>query len=257
MTKYLRITNWDRWQSYRSDRGQPPWIKLHRSLMRNPEWVSLNDKQRGQLVAIWLSGADRGGVILASPAILKKLCFMDTEPDIELFISLNFIDPDVIVASSWRQVGVNMRQDDASEKVREGQRRGEGEELTPSPTPDLVLSEYRPPATPKQKNYAESVLKKHDLTLNDYIQLTGHTGPLSSDQVDDILRLYGKAPDKAAKEKTLEATKNKTFRRLKAELTEIHHAGGAVEAESFIQEQPESFQAGLTAHLKISMTAPA
>ena len=37
----IGITNWRRWQTYRSDRGQPPWIKVHfeiRVLLR--EWVS-------------------------------------------------------------------------------------------------------------------------------------------------------------------------------------------------------------------------
>ena len=73
MNQYLKIRNWERWQSYRADRGQPPWIKLHRNIMRNPDWVGLTDAQRGQLVAIWLLAADRDGVILASPQMLKKL----------------------------------------------------------------------------------------------------------------------------------------------------------------------------------------
>ncbi|KKL61244.1 hypothetical protein LCGC14_2197270, partial [marine sediment metagenome] len=62
MTKKLRIRNWDKWQSYRRDRGQPPWIKVHRSLMRDMNWVSLSDAQRGQLVAIWMLAADQDGV---------------------------------------------------------------------------------------------------------------------------------------------------------------------------------------------------
>ena len=58
--------NWDKWQTYRKDRGQPPWIKIHRRLMRNPEWVSLTDAERGQLVSMWLLAADHDGVKLAS-----------------------------------------------------------------------------------------------------------------------------------------------------------------------------------------------
>ena len=90
--KELSIRNWEKWQSYRSDRGQPPWIKLHRSLMRNVEWVTLNDAQRGQLVAMWLLAADQNGTIPASPAVLRKLCHMDSEPDLQLFESLGFIE---------------------------------------------------------------------------------------------------------------------------------------------------------------------
>lgn len=88
----LRIRNWDRWQCYRKDRGQPPWIKIHRQLLRDANWVALTDAQRGQLVAIWMLAADRNGVIPASPALVRKLCFMDSEPDFNLFIEKGFID---------------------------------------------------------------------------------------------------------------------------------------------------------------------
>lgn len=97
----LKVHNWDKWQSYRSDRGQPPWIKIHREVMRHIEWVILSDAQRGQLVAIWLLAADHNGVIPASPAIIKKLCHLDTEPDLNFFIEHGFIDG-VIVASERR-----------------------------------------------------------------------------------------------------------------------------------------------------------
>lgn len=99
----LRIRNWDRWQSYRKDRGQPPWIKIHRCIMRNPEWVDLTDAQRGQLVAIWLLAADHDGVIPASPATIRKLCFMDSEPNLKVLMEKGFIEHDATLASEWRQ----------------------------------------------------------------------------------------------------------------------------------------------------------
>jgi hypothetical protein len=95
---WLRIRNWNKWQSYRTDRGQPPWIKVHRTLMRDANWVSLTDAERGQLVAIWMLAADRDGVIPASKQMVRKLCFMDTEPDIENFVAKGFIEPDILDA---------------------------------------------------------------------------------------------------------------------------------------------------------------
>ena len=71
--------------------------------MRNPEWVSLTDAQRGQLVAIWLLAADRDGVIPASPFVLRKLCHLDSEPDLQLFMDKGFIEPDANVTPSRRQ----------------------------------------------------------------------------------------------------------------------------------------------------------
>ncbi|MGD9825765.1 hypothetical protein [Desulfobacter sp.] len=107
-TEYLKIRNWEKWQSYRKDRGQPPWIKIHRCVMRNPEWVSLSDAERGQLVAIWLLAADNNGTIPASPVIIRKLCYLDNDPDINKFIELGFIcedgcQPDASLTPTRRQ----------------------------------------------------------------------------------------------------------------------------------------------------------
>ena len=87
----IKIRNWKKWQSYRGDRGQPPWIKVHRALMRDPNWVTLSDALRGQLVALWLLAADRNGVIPASPELIKKLCFMDAEPDLNVLAEKGFL----------------------------------------------------------------------------------------------------------------------------------------------------------------------
>ena len=121
----IRITNWRRWQSYRSDRGQPPWIKVHRCTMRNPEWVSLEDSARGQLICIWMLAADHDGVIV-TPAHLdtlekiaehiKQVCCMSNSPDLQAFINLRFID-------KWRQSDAkptpSRRQHDAPETETE------------------------------------------------------------------------------------------------------------------------------------------
>lgn len=103
MADVLRIRNWDKWQTYRKDRGQPPWIKVHRCVMRDPNWVSLTDAQRGQLVALWLLAADRDGVIPASPRLLQKLCFLDSEPDVQMLMDKGFIEPDANMTSRRRQ----------------------------------------------------------------------------------------------------------------------------------------------------------
>ena len=63
--------------------------------MRNAEWVSLSDAERGQLVAMWLLAADQDGVIPASPSLVQKLCFMETPPDFDKFIVLGFIENEV------------------------------------------------------------------------------------------------------------------------------------------------------------------
>jgi hypothetical protein len=70
----MMVADWDKWQTYRKDRGTPPWIKVHRNLMSNPEWALLSDKEKGQLVSIWIIAADKGGSIPANAKILMKIC---------------------------------------------------------------------------------------------------------------------------------------------------------------------------------------
>jgi hypothetical protein len=114
---HLAIHDWDEHQTYRKDRGQPPWIKVHRHIMRNLKWVSLDDAERGQLVAMWLLAADHNGVIPASPQLVQKLCFMSSTPNLEKFIQLGFLD------GEWRQADAKptplRRQDDALETETE------------------------------------------------------------------------------------------------------------------------------------------
>lgn len=127
--EYLKIRNWARWQSYRSDRGLPPWIKVHRQIIRNFEWISLTDAQKGQLVSIWILAADRDGEIPSDPRMLKVICHMEFEPDLELFKLLGFIESDASVTSECRQgdvkatptCGMGDASEECQRKVSEGQ----------------------------------------------------------------------------------------------------------------------------------------
>ena len=97
----IRIKNWDRWQTYRADRGQPPWIKLHRCLLRNPDWLALTDTQRGQLTALWILAADKNGKIDAPVDVIQRICCMKNAPDLQTLEKHGFI-------STWRHDGVTM-----------------------------------------------------------------------------------------------------------------------------------------------------
>jgi hypothetical protein len=87
----MKVVNWEKWQTYRSDRGTPPWIKVHRNLLTNLEWSLLTDAEKGQLVSIWLVAADKKGVIPADANILRKFCQLDSKPNIKKFTELGFI----------------------------------------------------------------------------------------------------------------------------------------------------------------------
>jgi hypothetical protein len=87
----IMVNGWSEWQTYRSDRGAPPWIKVHRSLMSNVKWASLTDAEKGQIVSIWIVAADNKGEVPNNPKILKKICQLDSEPNLDLFFSLSML----------------------------------------------------------------------------------------------------------------------------------------------------------------------
>ena len=103
MQNSLQVHDWREWQSYRKDRGQPPWIKVHRCLMRDHKWVALTDTQRGHLISIWILAADNDGLIPDNPTLVKKLCYLEDTPDLDFFVNQGLLDRGVNVASQWRQ----------------------------------------------------------------------------------------------------------------------------------------------------------
>jgi len=89
---FLQVKDWNEHQSYRRDRGQPPWIKLHRNLLLSPKWASLTDAEKGALVSIWMLAAERNGKVPDDPLMILKLCNLDVKPDLERFLSLQLLE---------------------------------------------------------------------------------------------------------------------------------------------------------------------
>lgn len=58
----ITIKNWQRHQHYKS--RQPPWVKLHASLLCSRQWFALSGEAAKQLICLWLLASEtKGGVI--------------------------------------------------------------------------------------------------------------------------------------------------------------------------------------------------
>ena len=55
----VKIRNWERFQHYKN--RNPPWIKLHKRLLDNPDWALLPDHASRLLVELWLLGSENDG----------------------------------------------------------------------------------------------------------------------------------------------------------------------------------------------------
>jgi hypothetical protein len=61
MTKWLRVKNWERFQHYR--KRNPPWIKLHRSILDDDRVKSLPLGTQMVLIYTWVVASIRHGVV--------------------------------------------------------------------------------------------------------------------------------------------------------------------------------------------------
>ena len=93
--RYLKMTNWERWQSYKNGKtsSTQSWIKVHRNLLLNPEWLSLTEEQKGQLVSLWLVAAEKCGRLPDDLQLIARVCQINAENlHMEVFIAHGFIE---------------------------------------------------------------------------------------------------------------------------------------------------------------------
>jgi len=129
----MKIINWDRWQSFRKDRGAPPWIKVHRNLMSNHEWVQLTDAGKGQLVSIWILAGDKSGTIPDCPTTIQKMCLLDRKPNLNKFIDLGFL------TSSGCQDDANMTHQRREEESRVEESKNTGDSAKQNNVPYVAI----------------------------------------------------------------------------------------------------------------------
>lgn len=104
----MRIVDWEIWQTYRKDRGQPPWIKVHRRLLRNLKFLRMSDAEKGHLQSMWLLAADHEGWIPNDAEDIKELCHLKKAPDLELFVDKGFIEHDANMTPTCQPDDANM-----------------------------------------------------------------------------------------------------------------------------------------------------
>ncbi len=89
----LKVKNWKRFQHYR-DRN-PPWIKLHFTLLTSSDWVALNDASRVLAIACMLIASRNEGQIDDSPlglAYIRRVAFLNAKPNLKPLIECGFLE---------------------------------------------------------------------------------------------------------------------------------------------------------------------
>lgn len=67
----LRIRNWEKFQHYKF--RKPPWIKLYREILDDPDWHKLSGESAKGLIMLWLIASEDDGCLPASDVLAFRL----------------------------------------------------------------------------------------------------------------------------------------------------------------------------------------
>ena len=88
--QFIRIPKWGEFQHYK-DRS-PPWIKLHKSMLASETWVTLDDASRVLAIACMLLAADTDNKTPLNLAYIKRVAYLNSEPDFSALIATGFVE---------------------------------------------------------------------------------------------------------------------------------------------------------------------
>jgi hypothetical protein len=102
---HYRIKNWTQFQHYK-DRS-PEWIKLHFAILASEDWTMLADASKLLAIVCMLVASRHGGMVPNKPAYLKRVAYLDSEPDLAPLISCGFLEIPQADASEPEQMLTN------------------------------------------------------------------------------------------------------------------------------------------------------
>ena len=86
---YLKVKNWDEFQHYKN--RTPPWIKLHRDLLRDYDFTCLQDASKLHLVLLWLLASQLDNKIPTDPKWITKQLGLSKTVNLKPLIDNGFI----------------------------------------------------------------------------------------------------------------------------------------------------------------------
>ena len=87
--EYLKVKNWDKFQHYKL--RNPPWIKLHRTLVADYQFTQLSDTDKCHLILIWLEASNSDGAVPNDPDFLRRRLGTKRNPNLKLFINQGWL----------------------------------------------------------------------------------------------------------------------------------------------------------------------
>lgn len=201
MTRFFRVRNWDKFQHYKN--RNPPWIKLHTSLLEDYEFASLQDASKLLAICIWMLAARSDNKIPADPDWIRNKCNLKSKPDLAPLFDGGFIEwiqelpsPEQVASSAL----ATCKQNADSEERRD---RGETETETETEREISVVFEHwkavhrhpRAKIDSKRRKVIREALKMYSVeelkrAIDGYKRSPYHMGKNDSKTVYDDIELF-------------------------------------------------------------------
>lgn len=112
---YLYVKNWSKFQHYKH--RSPPWIKLYRNLFSDPAYRKLKDREKLQLISIWLLAATHDGAVPNDAAYVRVMTGLKHSPDLKTLINQVWLSENASTMLAQRQSRVEKRREEESKPV--------------------------------------------------------------------------------------------------------------------------------------------
>lgn len=149
-----QVKGWNKFQHY-GNRAAPPWIKLYRSLLDNPDFHALDDWSARLLVSLWLIASEASGYLPASKVLAFRLRRTEDEILSGLSRLYGFIEhraSNVLAKSYQDAMPEERRVEEKSSSLRSEGAPPAAEPLTEAPWDDSVPEDkiFSPAADPPE-----------------------------------------------------------------------------------------------------------
>jgi hypothetical protein len=116
----MKVKNWTKFQHYAH--RNPPWIKLHRELLDEPDWFNLSGDQAKFLVEVWLIASSNKEGMLPD---IKKLAFRTRRTEKEVESLINKLSSFLVDDASMLQDRGETEKRESRDKVEKSKEEGE------------------------------------------------------------------------------------------------------------------------------------
>jgi hypothetical protein len=88
--RYLAVKNWDKFQHYKQ--RNPPWIRLHRTLLRDHKFNLLTEVEQWMLVRMWLLASETDNHMAYDEKWVRRAINSTRKVPLDKFVEMGFLE---------------------------------------------------------------------------------------------------------------------------------------------------------------------